>query len=223
MLKTWWKKGNNSKMGYGINFKIAVKIYLPCNFEVNSITYFGVITLFSSNFQHFSTFRPLFQKLLKINVKLNLLQNCRVGRSWHVAHFCNLNLTSISYSCWNIRGKVLKCWKFDEKREIIPKWEMCLPCNFEVNPVTHFGVISLFSSNFQHFNTFRPLFWNLLQNCRVGRSWHVAHFCNIYLTSISSSFWNNGRKVLKCWKFDEKREITPKWVTGFTSKLHGKI
>ena len=52
-----------------------VKIYLPCNFEVNSITYFGVITLFSSNFQHFNTFRPLFQKLLKINVKFKL-QTC---------------------------------------------------------------------------------------------------------------------------------------------------
>ena len=52
-----------------------VKIYLPCNFEVNSITNFGVITLFSSNFQHFNTFRPLFQKLLEINVKLKL-QTC---------------------------------------------------------------------------------------------------------------------------------------------------
>jgi hypothetical protein len=26
-----------------------VKIYLPCNFEVNPITHFGVISLFSSN------------------------------------------------------------------------------------------------------------------------------------------------------------------------------
>jgi hypothetical protein len=32
-----------------------VKIYLPCNFEVNSIAYFGVIALFSSNFQNFNT------------------------------------------------------------------------------------------------------------------------------------------------------------------------
>jgi hypothetical protein len=31
-----------------------------------------VIALFSSNFQHFNTFRPLFQKLLKINVKFKL-------------------------------------------------------------------------------------------------------------------------------------------------------
>jgi hypothetical protein len=53
--------------------------------------------------------------------------------------------------------------------------KICLPCNFEVNTVTDFGVISLFSSNFQQFN-----------------------------------------------KFDEKREITPKSVTVFTSKLHGR-
>jgi hypothetical protein len=75
ILKIWWKKGNNSKIGNGIYFKIAgwvdldmlhifcnlnlpfisysfwnmhVKIYLPCNFEVNPITHFGVIALFSS-------------------------------------------------------------------------------------------------------------------------------------------------------------------------------
>jgi hypothetical protein len=38
------------------------------------------------------------------------------GRSWHAAHFCNLNLTFISYSFWNIRRKVLKFYKFDEKK-----------------------------------------------------------------------------------------------------------
>jgi hypothetical protein len=32
---------------------------------------------------------------------------------------------------------------------------------------------------------------------------------------------NQGRKVLKFGKFDEKREITPKWVMRFTSKLEG--
>jgi hypothetical protein len=140
------------------------------------------ISLFSSNFQHFNAFRPLFQKLLEINVKFKL-QTCSAcqdlptmqfwSKSCNVAHFYNLNLTSISYNCWNICRKVLKCWKFEEKREIIPKWvtwftskwnckhvqhvKICLPCNFEVNPVTHFGVISLFSSNFQHFNTFRHI------------------------------------------------------------------
>ena len=52
-----------------------VKICLPCNFEVNPVTHFGVISLFSSNFQHFNTFRPLFLKLLEINVKFKL-QTC---------------------------------------------------------------------------------------------------------------------------------------------------
>ena len=40
-----------------------VKIYIPCNFEVNPITHFGVIALFSLNFQNFNTFLPLYQKL----------------------------------------------------------------------------------------------------------------------------------------------------------------
>jgi hypothetical protein len=44
----------------------------------------------------------------------------------------------------------------------------------------------------------------------VGRSWHGEHVCSLNLTFISNSFWNKGWKVLKCWKFDEKREITPK-------------
>ena len=38
---------------------------------------------------------------------MDLLHNCRVGRSWHAANFCNINLTFISYSFWNIRRKVL--------------------------------------------------------------------------------------------------------------------
>ena len=42
-----------------------VKIYLPCNFEVNQSTQFGVAVLFSSHFQNFNTFCPLFQKLLR--------------------------------------------------------------------------------------------------------------------------------------------------------------
>ena len=40
-----------------------IKIYLPCNFEVNLSTQFGVIALFSSNFKNVNTFHPLFQKL----------------------------------------------------------------------------------------------------------------------------------------------------------------
>ena len=59
---------------------------------------------------------------------------------------------------------------------------------------------------------------------RVGRSYHAEHVCNSNLSSISYSFWNRNKKpkVLKFWKFDEKkRAITPKWVLKFSSKLQG--
>jgi hypothetical protein len=49
--------------------------------------------------------------------------NQRVGRSWHAANFCNLDLTFISYSFWNIRRKVLIFfYKFDEKRARTPRF-----------------------------------------------------------------------------------------------------
>ena len=100
--------------------------------------------------------------------------------------FYNLDLTSISYNCWNIRRKVLKCWKFDEKREITPKW------------VT-----------------------DILQNCMVGRSWHAEHVCSLNLTFISNSFWNKGRKVLKCLKFDEKKGNNSIIGNGIYFKIAG--
>jgi hypothetical protein len=50
---------------------------------------------------------------------------------------------------------------------------------------------------------------------------HYPFWQIMQITSVSYSFWNKGQKVLKFWKFDEKREITPKWIMGFTSKLQG--
>jgi hypothetical protein len=61
--------GNNSKTVNNIKNLILdkndqhFKIYLPCNFEVNLITHFGVISLLSSHFLNFNTLRLLFQKL----------------------------------------------------------------------------------------------------------------------------------------------------------------
>jgi hypothetical protein len=54
------------------------------------------------------------------------------------------------------------------------------------------------------------LLWNYWANFNQ-LCWNV---CSFNLPSVSYSFWNKGRKVLKFWKFDEKREITPKWVRG---------
>ena len=47
----------------------------------------------------------------------------------------------------------------------------------------------------------------------------MPHICNLKLTFISYSFCNIKRKVLRLYKFDEKRAITPRWVIRFTSKL----
>ena len=53
----------------------------------------------------------------------------------------------------NIRN--LTCGKNDQHSKIY------LPYNFEVNLITHLGVIALFSSNFLNFNTFRLIFQKL--------------------------------------------------------------
>jgi hypothetical protein len=74
-----------------------------------------------------------------------------VGRSWYAAHFCNLKLTFISYSFWNIRRKVLKFYKFDEKRAITPRWVirfLILLTVFELLPKTcNFTICSIFSNS----------------------------------------------------------------------------
>ena len=55
----------------------------------------------------------------------------------------------------------------------------------------------------------------------VCRSWHAEHVCCLNLTSIaiSYSFWNKGQKVLKFWRFDEKRATTPNWILRLTSRI----
>ena len=47
---------------------LSVKIYMPCNFEVNLIIRLGVIALFSLFFFKFKHFCLIFQKLLEIKV-----------------------------------------------------------------------------------------------------------------------------------------------------------
>jgi hypothetical protein len=47
---------------------------------------------------------------------------------------------------------------------------------------------------------------------KANMAWMVL---NLKLTFISYSFWNIRRKVLKFYKFDEKRAITPRWTIRF--------
>jgi hypothetical protein len=94
----------------------------------------------------YSHWMVLFQKCVRrfgpsINFFLNFntFRVCRVGRSRHGAHFCNLNLTFFSYSFWNITRKVLKF-----KKKLIEG----------PNRRTHFySWVVLFQICFRHFRT----------------------------------------------------------------------
>ena len=69
------------------NWKHAqhVKIYLPCNFEVNLITHLGVIALFSSIFFFILILFVLyFQNYLEIDVKF-IAKMCSISRSTYPA------------------------------------------------------------------------------------------------------------------------------------------
>ena len=79
-----------------------VKIYLPCNFEVNLITHFGVIAPFSSNCSKFQYFHLISQALLEIDVKFKL-QKCSACQDLQ-KKFPQLKMSDNcvkSYSSWN--------------------------------------------------------------------------------------------------------------------------
>ena len=64
-----------------------VKIYLPCNFEVNLITHVGVIALFSSSyFFILILFVLYFKNYLGIDVKFKL-QRCAACQDLHTLQF----------------------------------------------------------------------------------------------------------------------------------------
>jgi hypothetical protein len=84
-----------------------VKVYIPCNFEVNLITHLGVIALFSSNFLNFNTFRLIFQKLYEIKVKFKL-QKCAACQDLPTPQF----VSKSHYPFWSYCPFFIKCFKF---------------------------------------------------------------------------------------------------------------
>ena len=75
-----------------------VKIYLPCNFEVNLITHLGVIALFSSFlFLILILFVLYFKNYLEIDVKFKL-QKCAACQDLHTMQFWSKS----HYSFWPI-------------------------------------------------------------------------------------------------------------------------
>jgi hypothetical protein len=71
-----------------------VKIYLPCNFEENPITHFGVISIFSLNFQNFNTFHPSYQHSCKKNINVNDSQNLAFATSHFVIELLRFDYLS---------------------------------------------------------------------------------------------------------------------------------
>jgi hypothetical protein len=80
-----------------------------------------------------------------------------------IEHMVKLQvLCNISKSVNNIKN--LTRSKNDQHSKIYQ------PCNFEVNLITHLGVVALFSSLMIKGQQLQNGLWDLLQNCRVGRS-----------------------------------------------------
>ena len=91
-------------------------------------------------------------------------------------------------------GKIAGFW--------VIKSKIYLPCNFEVNLITHLGVIALFSSNFLNFNTFHLIFQKLLeikvkfilQICAACQDLHILQL----LSKNHYPFWSYFPFFINC-------------------------
>ena len=134
-----------------------IKIYPPCNFEVNPITHFGVISLFHQIFKILILF-VLYFKIYKTDGKFKL-QKCAACQDlptlqfWSKSHYPFWNYFPFCHPIFKIVILFILYLKNYERQMV--SWncknahhvEIYLPCNFEVNLITHLGVLALFSSN----------------------------------------------------------------------------
>ena len=157
-----------------------VKIYMPCNFEVNLITRLGVIPLFSSpdpkghvSYSHHLASvvvvrRPSFvvrRKLFQKSSPLKVLDQWKPNLVWNITRVSSFKIVSgdaVHQPTWPLLLKIehmVKLQVFGNISKTVSNiknltWgkndqhiKIYLPCNFEVNLITHLGVIALFSSN----------------------------------------------------------------------------
>ena len=85
----YFKNYKRQMVSWNCKHVTHVKIYQPCNFEVNLITHLGVIALFSSIFFfNFNTFRLIlyFKNYLEIDVKFKL-QKCAACQDLPILQF----------------------------------------------------------------------------------------------------------------------------------------
>ena len=155
-----------------------VKIYMPCNFEVN-VTRLGVIVLFSSFLAHLTqrvmwailiTWRPssssvVRRKLFQKSSPLKVLDQWKPNLVWIITRVSSFKIVSgdaVHQPTWPLLLKIehmVKLQVFGNISKTVSNiknltWgkndqhiKIYLPCNFEVNLITHLGVIALFSSN----------------------------------------------------------------------------
>ena len=152
-----------------------VKIYIPCNFEVNLISHLGVIALFSSIFSspdpkgHVSYSHHLAsvvrRKLFQKSSPLKVLDQWKPNLVWIITRVSSFKIVSgdaVHQPTWPLLLKIehmVKLQVFGNNSKTVSNiknltWgkndqhiKIYLPCNFEVNLITHLGVIALFSSN----------------------------------------------------------------------------
>ena len=133
-----------------------IKIYPPCKFEVNPITHFGVISLFSSNFQNFNTFRPLFQKL-KLKKKSSSLKL----QSQSQPNFAEMILVWSPFRIVSISAVLYPRWPPWLKIEISSNGQNCSILSQKVPK------FELYKHNDELFNIYYGIFYEL---------WTFAYF-----------------------------------------------
>ena len=136
------------------------KIYPPCNFEVNPSTHFGVISLFFHKIFKililFVLYFKNYKRQMVISWNCKHVQHVKIYLPWNfeVNLITHLGVIALFSSiCFLILILFVLYFK-NYKRQMVISWnckhvqhvKIYLPWNFEVNLITHLGVIALFSS-----------------------------------------------------------------------------
>jgi hypothetical protein len=122
-------------------------------------------------------------KLFKKSSPLKLLGQFKPNLAWIILRGFPLKVMSddpADQPSWppclliEHRDKIEEIWRGQNGQHS----KIYLPCNFEVNLITHLGVIALFSSNLYNFNTFRLIFQKCAacQDLPTLQFWSKFHY-----------------------------------------------
>jgi hypothetical protein len=135
-----------------------------------------------------------------------------------------------------------KCATYHERRRFFKKFTTYDDDGCQVMAIAHMTLWVRWANNIGEYNTTTFIYiscttmhqptWPLLLKIELMVKLQVLGNNSKTVNNIKNLTWGKNDQhikiylpcnfeVLKFWKFDEKREITPKWVMGFTSKLQG--